>query len=36
MDIRKWDRGNMDLINLTQDYDRWQALVNAGMNFRVP
>ena len=33
--IKKWE-GEMDLINLVQDKDRWWAVVNAVMNIRVP
>ena len=31
----KWD-GGFDWIDLDQDGDRWWALVNVVMNFRVP
>ena len=34
--FRKWDRGGMDWIYLSQDTDRWLALVSTVMNFRVP
>jgi len=37
MDLREMKQGEgMDWIDLAQDRDRWQALVNAVMNFRFP
>jgi hypothetical protein len=36
MDLREiaWD--GMDWINLSQDRDKWRALVNTVMNLQVP
>jgi hypothetical protein len=34
--LREVGCGNMDWINLAQDRNRWQALVNAVTNLRVP
>jgi hypothetical protein len=28
--------GDVNWIGLAQDMDRWRALVNSGLNFRVP
>jgi hypothetical protein len=36
MDLQELLWGGVDWIDLTQDWGRWRALVNAVMNLRVP
>jgi hypothetical protein len=36
MDLREMEWGDVDWIGLAQDRNRWRALVNLVLNFRVP
>ena len=36
MNLRKFGWGGIDWMGLAEDRDRWRALVNTVINFRVP
>jgi hypothetical protein len=36
MDLVEVGWGDVDLVGLTKDRDRWRALVNSVLNLRVP
>jgi hypothetical protein len=36
MDLSEIGWGDTDWIDVAKDRDRWKALVNTAMNFRVP
>ena len=36
LNFKKWKGVGMDWLDLAEDLERWRALVNAAMNFRVP
>jgi hypothetical protein len=36
MDLLEMGWGDVDLIGLTQDRNRWRAIVNSVLKFRVP
>jgi hypothetical protein len=36
VDIREVGWGDVDCIGLAQDRNRWRAVVNSGLNLRVP
>jgi hypothetical protein len=36
MDLVEIDLGGVDWIGLTEEWDKWSALINMVMNLRVP